>query len=88
LDLKIGFLHSYPNGDLAFENFDDYASNIINERFEPRTIGGTYDNSYESASMSFTIGGQSNAGYSVRTPYTYGEKSVYSKVSVGKLNKT
>jgi hypothetical protein len=33
--MKVGYLHSYPNGDLSFENYDQ-TENYDNERFEPR----------------------------------------------------
>ncbi|CDW91113.1 UNKNOWN [Stylonychia lemnae] len=91
LDLKIGFLHSFPNGDLQFENYDQ-PENYENERFEPRQLQqGQNDNPYETYSILQSNASKSIAGYShqfsVRTPQTYGEKSVYSKTH-SQMNRT
>ena len=57
LDLRIGHLVCYPNGSLAFENYQDMAAsgldgpievNINDGRFIRRTIGSKLDTSYGS----------------------------------------
>ena len=38
VDFKVGYLHSYPNGDLQFENYGDYKDRIADADDEVNSI--------------------------------------------------
>ncbi|TNV82554.1 hypothetical protein FGO68_gene2673 [Halteria grandinella] len=82
LDLKIGFLHAYPNSDLQFEL--NSSESTQEERFlsKIRTRTNQSDNEYKDNQtvITFTLGQQSQI--SIKTPLTSGSKSTtYSRVS-------
>ena len=88
LDFKIGYLHSYPNGDLQFENYD-YNGKLDNGKFEKRILEkSAMDSSFEKLNSAFSTGAKSvtmaSCYMSVRTPNTQAK----SKYQSGVLNKT
>ncbi len=81
LDLKIGFLHCYPNGDFQFENYDYSQEDADQRRFEKRQIQeqnssdaymNKVSNVLSSASKSI---GFTSCNISVMTPFTVRAKS-------------
>lgn len=78
LDIKVGYLHSYPNSDLQFENA--IPSETLNARLQLKVRGQSNEEYRDSASMmTFTLGSKSQI--SIKTPQTVGSKTAYSRVS-------
>lgn len=86
VDLKIGFLHAYPNSDLQFENLD-FKGHDLKDRAMRAVRDADYSSQFDKLSTFsyFTKGSKSLASEyraSVRTPNTHaGNKSVISKMS-------
>jgi len=76
LDLKIGVLHAYPNGELQFENYDLQEQATAGERFKSRhnTEDTLNDANLESLARAMSTGASSanmkSCFMSIRTPAT------------------
>ncbi len=83
LDLKIGFLHSYPNGELFFENrFEEISEGVLDARQKRRDDASRapIENQLDKISSMISVGSRSrdlrSCYMSVRTPFTHGTKSM------------
>lgn len=84
LDLRIGQIHAYPNGELLFENSEDLKKGLEanEEKFQPRTLKDA-DDPIKMADKQLSAFTRSLAGHSayssVKAPSShYGTKSIRS----------
>lgn len=95
LDLRIGQVHAYPNGELWFENAEDLKHDqvAVGERFQPRTLKDA-DDPIKMADQQISAFTRSLAGHSaytsVRAPSShYDAKSIRSNAkSNATMNRT